>query len=362
MTSKTMIPIIRAAGEGERLSFLGGGLHTWKLLQEDTNGAFFLLEDAMARGKMTPLHRHPEADETTYLVEGEILVHVDGVETHLTAGSVSFVPRGVPHAFTVLSEQARILTWQTPGVGQEFYRGASEPAVDDTVDRLDIARVQASAEANRGADLLGPPPRGHPGLAIARAPVQDGPMADLVGLFERSAGRFADRVDQVGPEQWGSSTPCSEWDVRALVNHVLGEQLWAPHLVAGETIAEVGDRYEGDQLGDDPAATFRAAQAQAASAFRNADLDAQVHLSFGDVPCRVYLEQMLSDAEVHGWDLARAMGDEARLDPEVVGAVLPGALEQEQLIRESGLFGEPVAVADGADKAVRLLGLFGRQP
>lgn len=151
-------PIIRAPGEGDKRSFFGGGLHTWKLMAEDTAGEFFLFEDALAEGKCTPLHRHPEADELTYLIEGEIIVKVDGVETHLTAGSVSYVPKGVEHAFLVVSERARILTLQNPAVGQEFYRGASEPAVDLTVDRLDLARLQESAQTNGGVEMLGPPP------------------------------------------------------------------------------------------------------------------------------------------------------------------------------------------------------------
>ena len=154
------VPIIRAAGEGDQRSFLGGGKHTWKLMTDDTDGAFFLFEDVMERGKCTPLHRHPEADETVYLIEGEILVNVDGKETRVGAGGVTFTPKGVPHAFLVLSETARVLTFQTPGIGQAFYRDASEPATDDTLmGTVDIARLQASAKANpRGVELLGPPP------------------------------------------------------------------------------------------------------------------------------------------------------------------------------------------------------------
>ena len=153
------VPIIRAPGEGDRQSFLGGGLHIWKLLAEDTDGAFFLFEDAMGQGKTTPLHRHPEADETTYVLEGEILVHVDGIERRLGVGAMSFVPRGTPHAFLVVSATARLLTLQTPGIGQGFYRGASEPTTADTSDTLDIARLQASAQDNpRAVELLGPPP------------------------------------------------------------------------------------------------------------------------------------------------------------------------------------------------------------
>ena len=153
------VPIIRAAGEGDKQSFAGGGLHTWKLLNEETDGAFFLLEDTMAQGKTTPLHRHPEAAETTYVLDGEIVVKVDGKESRVSAGGMSFVPKGVPHAFLVVSDSARLLTFQTPGLGQAFYRGASDPATDDTTDTVDIARVQASAKDNpRSVELLGPPP------------------------------------------------------------------------------------------------------------------------------------------------------------------------------------------------------------
>jgi len=186
-------------------------------------------------------------------------------------------------------------------------------------------------------------------------------MADLVRLFNRSIGRVIDRVDQVGAGQWSSPTPCSEWDVRTLVNHLTYEQLWAPHLVAGETIAEVGDRYDGDVLGDDPPAAARTAAHGSAAAFAAADLDAIVHLSFGDVPCRDYLNQMLTDAEVHGWDLAVATGQDPALDGEVVALLLPTLVEQEELIRASGVFGEAVTVSEDADDATRLLALLGRQ-
>lgn len=154
----TSVPIIRAPGEGDRRSFFGGGIHTWKLLAEDTGGAFFLMEDVMAKGKTTPLHKHPEADELTYVLEGEIIVNVDGVETHVAAGGVSYVPKGVPHAFLVVSDGARLLSLQTPGTGQAFYRGASEPAADHAPDIVDIARVMASAQENVGVEMLGPPP------------------------------------------------------------------------------------------------------------------------------------------------------------------------------------------------------------
>lgn len=186
--------------------------------------------------------------------------------------------------------------------------------------------------------------------------------ANPVQLFVESIRRFADQVDGIGDDQWSRPTPCDGWDVRALVDHVCNEQLWAPHLVAGETIDQVGDRYDGDVLGDDPKAAFRRSVEGSTAAFQRADLDAIVHLSFGDVPCQVYLEQMLTDAEVHGWDLARGLGQDADLDPETASYLLPSMQAQEELIRSSGVFGDPVAVDDDADDGARLLGLLGRQP
>ena len=90
--------------------------------------------------------------------EGEILVNVDGQETRVGTGGITFTPKVVPHAFIVVSEAARVLTFQTPGIGQAFYRGASEPATGDTSDTVDIP-LQAWAKENpRGIELLGPPP------------------------------------------------------------------------------------------------------------------------------------------------------------------------------------------------------------
>jgi len=162
MTSRS--PIILAAGEGDKQSFMGGGLHTWKLLAEQTEGAFFLFEDVMVKGKTTPLHRHPEADEMTYIIEGEVIVNHDGKETRIGAGGMAFVPKGIPHAFLVVSETARLLSLHSPATySQAFYRGASDPATDDGAETVDIPRLQASAKANpRGIELLGPPPFKNP--------------------------------------------------------------------------------------------------------------------------------------------------------------------------------------------------------
>jgi quercetin dioxygenase-like cupin family protein len=161
MTTTTQAPIIRGADEGEKRWFYGGALLTSKATSAETAGAFSLWEAAMVRDKVTPLHTHP-ADETMYLLEGEILMHLDGEETRVGAGGFVFAPRGVPHAFMVLSDVARMLTLHTPGSCEAFYHGASEPAVDGGSGPVDFDRIYASAAANGGIEILGPPPFAKP--------------------------------------------------------------------------------------------------------------------------------------------------------------------------------------------------------
>src|ERR671912_1479234 len=167
----TAVPIIRGDGEGERRWFAGGGVWTMKATAEETDGAFMLFEDRMPRGKTTPLHTHPHEDETFIVLEGEILVHVEGTEHPVGPGGVAVVPRGTRHAFLVTSEMARILALHTPGSGEAFYRDASEPSTDETdAERPpDFDRLRAAAERNPSCiEILGPPPFEAVGEATAK--------------------------------------------------------------------------------------------------------------------------------------------------------------------------------------------------
>ena len=131
-----------------------------KATSEETDGAFILVEDRMTEGKMTPLHTHPNQDETLIVLEGEILVYAEGREHRVGPRGVAVALRGAPHAFMVTSESALILTLQTPGSGEAFYRDASEPATAETDPaRTDFDRVRAAAERHPDLmQILGPPP------------------------------------------------------------------------------------------------------------------------------------------------------------------------------------------------------------
>lgn len=186
-------------------------------------------------------------------------------------------------------------------------------------------------------------------------------MTDIAGLFRRGVEEFDRRVSAVADGQWSNHTPCSEWSVRDLVNHVTAEDLWAPPLLEGRTLAEVGDRFDGDILGDDPKAVWERARDGALSAAADTAGDSPVHTSMGEIQASEYLAQLFSDHVVHAWDLARGIGADDTLDPELVAHCDRLARPYEEIMRSAGVFGETVDTPPGADPQTRLLALYGRQ-
>jgi uncharacterized protein (TIGR03086 family) len=196
-----------------------------------------------------------------------------------------------------------------------------------------------------------------------RGACQTGPMSDPVDLYRRAMDEFDRRVEAIAPAQWGRSTPCSEWDVRALVRHLVYENLWVPPLFDGKTVAEVGDQFEGDILGDDPQAAWAASKKTALDAVsRPGAMVETVHLSFGDVSGAEYTMQLTTDLLVHSWDLAMGINADRQLDAEVAEACLVEARKAEDMLRASGLFGDKVTVPESAGPQQQLLGLLGRTP
>ncbi len=174
---------------------------------------------------------------------------------------------------------------------------------------------------------------------------------------------FDHAVHKVGLTDWDSPTPCTEWTVRDLVNHVVTEQLWVPDLLAGRTIAEVGDKFDGDQLHDDPPQAW----AEASDAARSALLtpgatEGTVHLSFGDADAAEYGWQLTTDLAVHGWDLATALGAAAGISDELATAVLGYVEPQLAAWAGTSMFAAPVPVPADAAPVTRLIALLGRQP
>jgi quercetin dioxygenase-like cupin family protein len=154
-------PIMLAVRDGEHL-FYDGGLLTFKATGVQTGDSLLLFEARMPQGKATPLHVHPDADETFYALEGEVRVHIAGIEDRVVShGGVVVVPRGTPHAFAVISQATRLLVIMTPAsaISETFFRLASEPAADPTLPPPPANSERFGvAIARSGLQVLGPPP------------------------------------------------------------------------------------------------------------------------------------------------------------------------------------------------------------
>lgn len=186
------------------------------------------------------------------------------------------------------------------------------------------------------------------------------PPMDEVAAFGRATEGFLDRVRRVSEDQWSAPTPCSEWDIRALVNHVAGEYVWVPEMLAGKTVAAVGDRFDGDLLGDDPLGRLGEARDAAIAALAAPGVSERtVHLSFGDVAAVEYAKQMAIDSTIHSWDLARASGGNEQLDPELVELSYAELQRSAEDWRSAGVFGAQTQAADDSTQA-RLLAITGR--
>ncbi|MGZ4689467.1 MAG: TIGR03086 family metal-binding protein [Acidimicrobiia bacterium] len=167
----------------------------------------------------------------------------------------------------------------------------------------------------------------------------------------------------IGPEQWANPTPCADWDVRALVNHIVTGNFWAAELGVGKTIEEVGDRLDGDVLGEYPVGEYLVSAELAASVFRAPGaMERPCAVSYGPVPGEIYCGHRFLDVLIHGWDVAKATGQDATLPPDLVEACIEVVTPQAELLAASGMFDTDVEAGESPDPQTRLLAMLGRRP
>lgn len=190
----------------------------------------------------------------------------------------------------------------------------------------------------------------------------EAPDLSVTETLKQAIEGFQKRVQVVGADQWHSPTPCTEWDVRALVNHVVGELRWIAPLLAGKTIAEVGDQFAGDLLGNEPRRAWSSASQQAIDAcLQPGAMERTVHLSTGDRRADAYIPEVTTDLVIHTWDLARGIGADDRLDGRLVDLAQATLKPQVEAWRAAGAFAPAVEVPQGADAQTQFLALVGRR-
>jgi len=186
---------------------------------------------------------------------------------------------------------------------------------------------------------------------------------DAFETLDRSRVEFRRVLAGVTHEHWELATPCDEWDVRALVNHVLGGNVRYTMLLHGAASEELAATRSVDHIGDDALASFDTSAAEVTAAFEEPGaIERTVHHPAGDRSGLDLLWLRVAEWAIHAWDLARAIGGDERLDPDVVDSLL-ARLEGHGTGLESGVYFEPSTNASSdASAQTRLLLTLGRRP
>ncbi len=186
---------------------------------------------------------------------------------------------------------------------------------------------------------------------------------DLLDLFERGTAWTGAKIAGA-QDQLEASTPCDEWTVRGLLNHLLwGQQMFASGPTGG-TIAPPSDQ-PPELVGDDPAVQYEEARKATLAAYSQPGvLEGMVKGGEGDVPAAQILGIAFCDALIHGWDLGKATGQDTTMPPDLASAalqMLDGRVPDEA--RGPGKnFRKAVAVPDDASDQDKLIGYCGRTP
>jgi uncharacterized protein (TIGR03086 family) len=176
-------------------------------------------------------------------------------------------------------------------------------------------------------------------------------------------------VDQIRDDQWDREVPDEMTPrlpgstLRTVINYHAYDDAWVPDVLAGKTKEEVGDRYDGDLLGDHPKLNFASIVESAVLAMRTFyDPDRIVHLSYGDFPAREYLKHITSFRGLRAYDIAAFIGADTTLPDALVQGLWDEIAPSAEEWRALGVYGPAVPVPADAPLQDRLLGLAGRQP
>jgi uncharacterized protein (TIGR03086 family) len=180
-------------------------------------------------------------------------------------------------------------------------------------------------------------------------------QAELVDALEQTFRHTHSVIAAVAPDQHGDPTPCEDWTVQDLLEHVIG-------VVEGFGAATTGTAPDGS-LVDDPAARFEAGAATAMEGWRRPGImEETVTAGAGPLPGQVYATINLLDTATHTWDLAQATGQPTQLPAPVAEAALVAARTtiDEQL--RPGRFGPEIEAASDASVTDQLVAFLGRKP
>ena len=179
----------------------------------------------------------------------------------------------------------------------------------------------------------------------------------IVDGLARASAAIGDLIDRIAADQWMAPTPCTEWNVRDLVNHLVGMNLVFVALFEGSSMPERG----ADRLGADPAGAYhRSAAALQAAAALPGVLERSQATPIGTATGAERLQWRVADLLTHGWDLVQATGVVAELPDDLVEQALTFVRAQLPSQPRAGRFADPQPIRDNAPAIDRLAAFAGR--
>lgn len=189
---------------------------------------------------------------------------------------------------------------------------------------------------------------------------------ELYEALDRAIASTAAFIKTIRPDQADAATPCTEWDVRDLLNHTIGTLWLTEALLTDQTprhSMQPGGLPGTDLAADDPATAYGEASAAALTAASTGDTLSRVHPTpLGDMPGPVLAGFTTLDILVHGWDLAKATGQPTSLDDALAAHVLAFAQQAITPGFRAPRIGPALPVEADAPIADRLIAFVGRQP
>lgn len=181
----------------------------------------------------------------------------------------------------------------------------------------------------------------------------------VIDSFNRVQEAVEALVGAVKPERFGDPTPCSEWDVRALINHLVHINIRYAAIANG-----VAPPDEADHVGNNPASALQESGRAAREAFlRPGMLEQPYDAPWGKIPGSMMVQHVVNELLAHGWDLARATGQSTDITPDLAEESLAIWREWSAHIPRShgSPFGPEQAAPNGATAADRLAAFLGRK-
>jgi uncharacterized protein (TIGR03086 family) len=175
----------------------------------------------------------------------------------------------------------------------------------------------------------------------------------------RATAFAQEKVEQVRPADLSNATPCTEFDLRELLNHMIGNL----GILATAARGDKAERPQGDQFETDPGVAYAERRKELLSAMRPADVfDRDWEMPFGTLAGSLMAEVAFMEHLTHGWDVAKASALDTMIPADLVDECMEAARAMGDMLRMPGVCGPAVSMPDDASAQDKFIAFMGRTP